>query len=97
MNWDLLSVSRPEPILEAIRSGRPVLTEPYMLPDMSNPDEVAEYEAWKDFFRGYVDSGEDPGEPAFDIQYVQRVHHTVASIIGCNTALTKVVGRFFSV
>jgi hypothetical protein len=80
MNWDLLSVSRPEPILEAIRSRRPVLTEPYMLPDMNNPEEVAEYEAWKDFFKSYVAPGEDPGEPAFDIEYVGPEIHLVVFV-----------------
>jgi hypothetical protein len=74
INWDLLSVSFPEPILEAISSRRPVIAEPYMLPDPDDPEQIAEYEAWKEFFKDYVPREEitHTGEPATDIEYVRR-------------------------
>jgi hypothetical protein len=53
-NWDLLSQTYPEAILEAISSRRPVLTEAYMLPNMSDPENVAEYESWKEWFRNMI-------------------------------------------
>ena len=53
-NWDLLSQTYPEAILEAISSRKPVLTEAYMLPNISDPENVAEYEAWKEWFRNMI-------------------------------------------
>jgi hypothetical protein len=61
-NWDLLSQTYPEAILEAISSRRPVLTEAYMLPNMSDPENVAEYESWKEWFRNMI-SPEDVSPP----------------------------------
>jgi hypothetical protein len=39
-----------------------------MLPDMNDPENVAEYEAWKEWFKNYVPPGDDPGAPAVDLQ-----------------------------
>jgi hypothetical protein len=86
MNWDLLSQTSPEPILEAISSRKPVITEAYMLPDVNNPEEFAEYEAWKEWFRSYVAPGDDPGAPAVDIEYVWTLS---PSVVGCFRSLTQ--------
>jgi hypothetical protein len=58
MNWDLLSQNNPKAILEAISSRKPVLTEAYMLPNMSDSDQVAEFEAWKEWFRNFIHPGD---------------------------------------
>jgi hypothetical protein len=39
-------------------SRKAVVAEAYMLPNMSNPEEVEEYEAWKEWF-GNIISPED--------------------------------------
>jgi hypothetical protein len=86
MNWDLLSQTYPEPILEAISSRKPVITEAYMLPDVNNPEQFAEYEAWKEWFRSYVAPGDDPGAPAVDIEYVWPLS---PSVVCCFRSLTQ--------
>jgi hypothetical protein len=53
-NVDLLSITNPAAVLEAISSRQPVLTEAYMLPNMSNPAEVEEYEAWKEWYGAMI-------------------------------------------
>jgi hypothetical protein len=53
-NWDLLGQTKPDSILEAISSAKPVIAEAYMLPNMSNPEEVEEYEAWKEWFGNII-------------------------------------------
>jgi hypothetical protein len=58
MNWDLLSQNNPKAILEAISSRKPVLTEAYMLPNMSDSEQVAEYEAWTEWFRNFIHPGD---------------------------------------
>jgi hypothetical protein len=44
-----------------------------MLPNVSNPEEYAEYEAWKEWFKSYVAPGDDPGDPAVDLEYVWAI------------------------
>ena len=58
MNWDLLSQNNPKAILEAISSRKPVLTEAYMLPNMSDSEQVAEFEAWTEWFRNFIHPGD---------------------------------------
>jgi hypothetical protein len=53
-NWDLLGQTAPDSILEAISSSKPVIAEAYMLPNMSNLEEVEEYEAWKEWFGNII-------------------------------------------
>jgi hypothetical protein len=65
MNWDLLSQNNPQAILEAISSRRPVLTEAYMLPNMSDSEQVAEYEAWTEWFRNFI----HPGDVSIELQH----------------------------
>lgn len=68
-NWDLLSQTSPESILEAINSRRPVFSEAYNLPDPNDADAMAEYEAWTEWFSNYVRPGEDPSAPANDLHW----------------------------
>jgi hypothetical protein len=58
MNWDLLSQNNPKAIVEAISSGKPVLTEAYMLPNMSDSEQVAEFDAWTEWFRNFIHPGD---------------------------------------
>jgi hypothetical protein len=68
-NYDYLSVTHPQSIHAALESGRTVITEAYGLPDESNPEEVAEAEAWYDWYSNYVPPDEDASEPLSDIYY----------------------------
>ena len=74
-NWDLLSQTYPEAILEAISSRKPVLTEAYMLPNMSDPENVAEYESWKEWFRNMI--------------HPDDVSHVLVILLGSSLRLTS--------
>jgi hypothetical protein len=45
-----------------------VITEAYMLPDPNDPEQMAETEAWAEWFKNYVPPGESPSEPAVDME-----------------------------
>ena len=46
-----------------------VIGEAYMLPDLSNEADVAEMQAWEEWYSDYVPADEDPGEPVSDLYY----------------------------
>ena len=69
----------PEPIYHSLETQNVVLSEPYNLPDPNVPDEVAETEAFVDWFSDYVTPGQNPGEPASDI-YVPILDHNFDTI-----------------
>ena len=68
-NWDLLTQVYNASVEQVLEHHKAVITEPYMLPDPNNPDEVAEAQATADWFTDYIGPDEDPYEPVSDIYY----------------------------
>lgn len=68
-NWDLMSQTSTESLDIVISTGQAVLSEAYMLPDEDNPEEIAEFQDWYEWFLPYMRANETPDEPANDLFY----------------------------
>jgi hypothetical protein len=54
INWDLLSETDIDAVLDVVSGRKHLRTEAYILPDMSDPESLGEYEAWKEWFRNMI-------------------------------------------
>ena len=68
-NWDLLSLVYNASAEEVMYKGKVVITEPYLIPDPNNPEEMEEAEITADWAKDYIGPEEDPMEPMSDIMY----------------------------
>jgi hypothetical protein len=59
----------PEAIIRSLETEKVLMSKTYGLPDMSNPDEVSQFEAWSDWLRDFIPPEDNPGEPLNDIYY----------------------------
>jgi hypothetical protein len=68
-NWDLQTQIVTASADTVLKTKRAVITEAYMIPDFNNAEQLAETQAFADWFGEFVRPGEDPMEPVSDIYY----------------------------
>ena len=66
-NWDWLSMQANEAPMTALYKHRACISEAYMLPDPTDPIDVAETEIWASWLKGFVQPGEPYDEPASEV------------------------------
>jgi len=66
-NWDWMSMEAVDAPNAAMYKHKTVISEAYLLPDPTDPIDVAETEIWSEWLSGFVQPGEPFDEPASDL------------------------------
>lgn len=68
-NFDLLDYDPNISSVSVMQTHKALLCESYHLPNLDDPEEMADNDADVEWYQDYVRPGQDAGEPCFDIMY----------------------------